>query len=129
MNHPMQFDDIKPAPIRHSELPEPMLRRIRAAHAAVADVLPLTLDEWIDGFKRDENPERELEIWERMGGVYQLYTAYAELSDDQKMRVLRVVLGVFCGMPVQQMADDLANLPPGAAGEISSVAAALQKKP
>jgi hypothetical protein len=60
--------------------------------------------------------------------VYQLYTAYAELSDDQKMRVLRVVLGVFCGMPVQQMADDLANLPPGAAGEISSLVAALQKK-
>ena len=48
-----------------------MLQRIRAAHAAVAEIPPMTIDEWIDEFKRDEKPERELEIWERMGAVYQ----------------------------------------------------------
>jgi hypothetical protein len=55
----------------------------------------LTVDQWIDGFKRDEKPERELEIWERMAAMYKLYTAQAELREDQRMRALRVILGVF----------------------------------
>jgi hypothetical protein len=60
-----------------------------------ADVLPLTVDQWIDGFKRDEKPEREVESWERMAALYTLYTAQAELREDQRMRALRVILGVF----------------------------------
>ena len=35
-----------------------------------AEVYSVTHEEWLDGFKRDLNPENEVEIWEDMATAY-----------------------------------------------------------
>jgi hypothetical protein len=55
---------IHPGPIRHEILPKALLLRIRLFHGVLGDALSLNLDEFIDGFKRDAHPEREIHIWE-----------------------------------------------------------------
>src|SRR5580700_7955905 len=34
--------------------------------AAVAEVCPISAEEWLDGFQRDQHPEREVVWWERV---------------------------------------------------------------
>jgi hypothetical protein len=42
--------------------------------AVFAEVDPSSHEVWIDGFKRDLNPEREIAIWEAMAAAYQTFT-------------------------------------------------------
>src|SRR4051812_46034993 len=64
---------IQPGPIRHEALTENQLARIRALHATFAEVDPNPLEKWIDDFKRDADPDRELAVWERMARAYRRY--------------------------------------------------------
>ena len=54
------------APLRHADLPSDLIDRIRKLQPAFAEVYPLSLKEWLDGFQRDTNPEREVMTWETM---------------------------------------------------------------
>jgi hypothetical protein len=112
-------EDVSPGPIRYTPLPHTILYRIARLHAALHDVMPLSLEELIDQFRREQNPEKELIMWEAIARVYTAYTDRVQLNDDQRIRALRIILGSSVGMTVQQMADDLVGLPEGAAGQIA----------
>ncbi|WP_271499863.1 toll/interleukin-1 receptor domain-containing protein [Bradyrhizobium sp. CCBAU 11357] len=60
----------KKAPIRHAKLSTELTSRIRLIRAALLDVYPMSMNEWIDGFRRDTNPETEVAVWERIASVY-----------------------------------------------------------
>lgn len=55
---------------RHKSLPESLLNRIRLIRAAMITCYPHTFDFWVDGFKCDLHPEREIEIWEIISFSY-----------------------------------------------------------
>ena len=61
MTHPTA---IHPGPIRHETLPKALLLRIRLIHGVLGGAFSLSLDEMIDGFKRDAHPEDEIRVWE-----------------------------------------------------------------
>ncbi len=50
----------------HDSLSEDLVRRIKRLHPIISEVLPWSLDEWVNGFHYDMHPEREVRIWERM---------------------------------------------------------------
>ena len=49
--------------------------------------------------------------------MYAQYVGRVKLDDDQRVRALRMILGISGTMTVQQMAEDLAALPPGSGAE------------
>jgi hypothetical protein len=54
----------------HDVLAAPLLRRIRLVQEAVYEVFPVSFEETVDNFKRDIRPEREVEFWESIAGIY-----------------------------------------------------------
>jgi len=61
---------ITKAPIRHATLPKELVQRIKAYKKILAEVDDSSLEEAIEDFKRDANPESEVVIWERIAGTY-----------------------------------------------------------
>jgi hypothetical protein len=72
---------LEEGPIRHPVLPEDLLRRIKAFKGILAEVDNAPLDEVIDDFKRDEHPEKEIAVWERIANTYRLFLLHNPMSD------------------------------------------------
>ncbi len=68
---PLDLDHIQPGPIRHKDLPESLLARIKKCHTTFAEVDPTPLDKAIEDFRRDGHPEKEIAVWEKIAAAYQ----------------------------------------------------------
>ena len=67
----VELSKIKPQTFfRHKSLPDDQLNRIRLIRASLITGYPDTYKAWVDGFKRDLHPEREIEVWERISFCY-----------------------------------------------------------
>lgn len=58
--------EFKDGPIRHHDLPAPLLVRIRNIHFAIRDISSMSLEQSIENFQRDLQPENEVIVWERI---------------------------------------------------------------
>jgi hypothetical protein len=83
---------VKPGPIRREALSAEQMERVRKLQRVFADVNRSSVDEWVDNFKRDVHPDRELDIWEAMAKAYTAYCSKHTLSPEARMDVYRVVL-------------------------------------
>jgi hypothetical protein len=83
---------VEQGPVRHGELTADQLRRLRMLQAAFAEVDPTPLEKWVDDFKRDRDPDREIRIYEAMAQAYVAYGRGRNLSLSAKKDVYRVVL-------------------------------------
>ncbi len=83
---------LKAGPIRHEALTEKQLERVTHLQSVFREVDPIPLEKWIEDFRRDENPDREIAIWEGMAKPYELFTASRDLSIAAKKEVYGVVL-------------------------------------
>lgn len=81
--------------VRRAELPDGFVERVKVYKAKLADVERGSIEEALDGFRRDAHPEQELIIWERIADTYAVYISRNGI-DDQKTKkdVLRVLLGI-----------------------------------
>lgn len=84
--------EIQFGPIRHSELPPTLIDRIRLLEKVFAEVYPITHEEWLDGFQRDQNPENEVAIWEDMATAYTKFTSENDLDFAAKREVFAIIL-------------------------------------
>ncbi len=50
------------------------------------------MEQWVDNFKRDLDPDRELRLWERIAKAYRAYCGERKLSLGAKTEVYRVLL-------------------------------------
>lgn len=73
--------------IRHEALEPEQILRIEKLKVILEDAYPLTIDEWMDGFKRDTHPEQEIQIIESLAWVYVQITNGIELSTDTKKKL------------------------------------------
>jgi hypothetical protein len=79
----IEMKKLKPSPVRRETLPEHLVRRIRLVRAALLYPHPMTMDLWMDGFKRDMHPEQELAFWEHIAACYLEYITLYRLSPEQ----------------------------------------------
>ena len=79
-------------PIRHEALAPSQVERLKALQRTFADVDPTPPEKWIEDFQRDQNPEREILIYEAMAKAYRAYCEGKTLSPTAKADVYRVVL-------------------------------------
>jgi hypothetical protein len=59
----MKLTDIKMDKIRHNELPLWMVHNINLFRTILIGVYTTSIEDWIDGFKRDTHPEFEIMTW------------------------------------------------------------------
>ena len=81
MKKQVTLANLHQGPIRHPTLPDPFIVRIKACRAILGDVDTASLEQTIDNFKRDANPESELVIWERIASTFQMYLSHNPTID------------------------------------------------
>jgi hypothetical protein len=95
---PIKLSNIDAGPIRHATLPEWFLERVTAYKAKLGNVEPSTIEKTLQDFQRDVNPERELEVWERITDAYVMYVGKNNVRDHRTNRhVFAELLGESMG--------------------------------
>ena len=64
----IDINDLVPNTISLQELSEEQVVQVKKIHQTFSEVNPNTLEEWIDGFEVDLNPDNEIQIWLNIGG-------------------------------------------------------------
>ncbi len=79
--------------IIHDTLSAAQMERIKRIHTVFLEVEPVSFEETVSDFKRDQNPDREIEIWLAMAAAYEQYvTKHPSMSLELKQEVYKVVL-------------------------------------
>jgi hypothetical protein len=84
--------DIQPGPLRHATLSAELDERIRHFEPIFAEVYPRSHEEWLDGFKRDQNPESEVAIWEAIAAAFQKFTEKHTLTKEARQEAFALLL-------------------------------------
>jgi type III secretory pathway component EscV len=66
-------NDIKINKVVQDSLTTTQIDRIKKIHSTFAEVYPISLEETLINFRRDENPDSEIEIWLQMVDAYEKY--------------------------------------------------------
>jgi hypothetical protein len=111
----VDFGNPQTGPIQHAALAIDLIERIQAYKDILGDTDPASIDQAIDGFCRDLNPEKEIEIWEHITRLFHNFTtAHAITGLAQRREVFRALLVISTGGEVQPSAtltrDHLAEL-------------------
>jgi hypothetical protein len=88
--------ELRAGPIRHDTLTPAQVDRITRLHETFRDVDPTPLSKWLEDFKRDNDPDREIRIYEGMAEAYQAFCTGRDLSHAAKSEAYQVVL-LRCG--------------------------------
>jgi hypothetical protein len=83
---------LRPGPIRHATLTPTQIARIEAIQKTFAEFDPSPLDKWIDDFKRDQHPDREIAIYEAMAQAYTGYCSHHTLTREAREEVYGLIL-------------------------------------
>lgn len=90
--------EIKFGPPAHDILPFNLVCRVRLIRAALLSVYVRSMDHWIEGFRGDAHPSREIRIWEHVAACYLEYVSVTELTADQRKAVFDVFLSMSLGV-------------------------------
>jgi len=90
----MNTRELKPGTeVRHPLFPEETVRLIQQIGDDLAEVLPQQCkDNWVDGFRYDRNPDREIAIWRRIADVYLVATRSRPMNLPMKQECFRVLM-------------------------------------
>jgi len=93
----MPIKEIKFGPLVHEQLPVDLIVRIRLIRAALLGVYAHSMEFWIDGFRGDAHPSREILIWERIAACYIEYVSMTGLTQKQRKKVFEIITGLSVG--------------------------------
>ncbi len=80
------------SPVRHGPLSTSLRGSIRKIMGRLKQVYPLPFKAWEDGFRRDQNPEKEIALWLRISGHYADLAECWELTGPQRQELFQVLL-------------------------------------
>lgn len=78
--------------VRHESLPPELLVRIKLIQRILYDVFPISLDKTLYNFLRDQNPDKELLIWEKIVATYLDITSGTLFSLEQRKEIYSILL-------------------------------------
>ena len=85
--------NLTPSPVVHDTLNSAQLEKIKKIQQVFSVIDPGTLEETIDDFKRDQNPDHEIAIWLAMANAYQKFTQkHKALDVNKKTEAYRLIL-------------------------------------
>jgi TIR domain. len=115
----VKVEDIKPGGILHQELPGDLISRIRLIRASLLGAYTHSMEFWMDGFKRDAHPTKNISDWEHIAAAYREYVSMAPvmLTNEQHKSIFTYL--ILLGSPVSEKdktkaMKKLPSLPAGA---------------
>jgi hypothetical protein len=94
----VNLKDLKAGPIQHEQLPKALEVRIGIFQRVLSPYVSMSLEETIDNFRRDLNPEEQVESWERLTeGVLEAMEGVE--SDEERQRIFRLLFTAWTGAP------------------------------
>jgi hypothetical protein len=83
---------LNPGPKMPQGLSPKQMARIYKLRDTLAEVEHSSIEKWVDNFKRDANPDKELAIWERIADGYRRNCSKKQLSIEAKKDVFQLLL-------------------------------------
>ncbi len=102
--------NIELGPIRHETLPDNFLVRTKIIQRTFGDILPISLDETIDSFRRDVHPMEEIEHWEKLAGAYLDLIQGKNISLEKKKDIFGALLAFSNGTMDKNRANTFEHL-------------------
>ena len=88
----VKTQNVEAGPIRHETLTPEQINRLRTVQATLEEVDASPLEKWIDDFKRDVNPDREIDIYEAIAHAYQAFCSARSRTPAQKQDAYGLLL-------------------------------------
>jgi hypothetical protein len=88
----VKLDSVRPGSTQRSELSREQLVRVRRIQGTLAEVDKSSFEKWVDDFKRDLHPEREIVIWEYIAAAYDAYCSTRTLTLAEKGDVYGILI-------------------------------------
>jgi len=88
------INELKPGPIRHKNLKNGILIRIKIVHSILRDVIDTPLPLFIQNFQRDLHPYEEVQVWEKITATYLDLTFDQKLSLEIKQQIFLNLLNI-----------------------------------
>lgn len=92
---PIEFRDprtLTQSSVGTSSLTAEQLDRARILYMNLGRVNPVAQKEWLEGFYRDEQPEREIRIWEHIAKAYLTVDEIEVASDELKREAFQLLM-------------------------------------
>jgi hypothetical protein len=86
--------EIQSGEIKHDTLSQEQIEKITRIQSTFEEVLPVSLEQTITNFKRDENVDSEIDIWLNMADAYENYlkSKQYKLNLETKQEVFKLLL-------------------------------------
>lgn len=88
----VDFKKIQPAPTQPDQLSDEQRTRIKSLQKTFSEVDGQSVEQWNNSFRRDENPEREIKVWERLAKAYVKYCSRRRLPIETRKEIYKVLL-------------------------------------
>ena len=90
----VSIDSLTISPEVHDSLNADQTTKVKKIYNAFSEVNPSTLEETISNFKRDQNPDNEINVWLNMATTYENFisTRPSKLDLDKKKEVYKLIL-------------------------------------
>jgi hypothetical protein len=90
----MDPNDIQISEVVHDTLTTEQIDKIKKIQSTFEEVYPVSLEQTITDFKRDQNPDSEIAIWLQMANAYEKYLAskQGKLDLNTKKEVYKLIL-------------------------------------
>jgi hypothetical protein len=88
----VKADQVIQSPYRHDSLSTQQLERIKVIQKALAEQYPISFEKWVDGFRRDMHPEKEIRCWEMIAHAYTTYIQEKNYPPEERHEVYLVVV-------------------------------------
>ena len=87
-------NEIQVGEVVYDSLTREQVDKIKTIHSAFAEVYPISLEETIINFKRDQNPDNEIAIWLQMAGAYERFlgSKQGKLDLATRKEVFKLIL-------------------------------------
>lgn len=82
----VNLDNLIPSPIVIDSLSNPQLEKVTFIQQTFQEVLPISIEETMNNFKRDAHPDNEIEIWMGMAKAYQGFEINNKKVTDSNRR-------------------------------------------
>jgi hypothetical protein len=81
-----------PAAEAKNDLTPAQIAAIKAVQQKLFEVDDLPLAVWLDGFSRDEDPDREIGVWQKIAAAYTDFLKGRRASLDYKKEVFKLLI-------------------------------------
>lgn len=85
-NDKVKIEKLVEGPIAHESLTNDQLKNIRLIHKIFEEVYPISLEESILNFKRDQNPDNEISVWMNMSDAFKKFTSNNHNAERKEAR-------------------------------------------